>query len=78
MLRHRLPISHRESENVSQNSAEASVRPDWVKDAQNASSSGSLVVVTRSDGTTAGFHMSRTSLVEQASRDRLQMANTGI
>lgn len=57
--------------------AQNSARPAWVKDAHNAaSSSGSLVVVSRSDGSTAGFHMSKTSLVEQASRDRLEMAST--
>lgn len=40
-------------------------RPSWVKDAA-ASTSGSLVIVARTDGSEAGFRMSKTSLVEQA------------
>jgi hypothetical protein len=50
-------------------------RPEWVQGAESGPS-GSLVVVTRSDGRKTAYHMSNTSLVEEAARDN-EMATTG-
>jgi hypothetical protein len=50
-------------------------RPDWVRSTENGPS-GSVVVVTRSDGRTTAYDMPNTSLVEEAGRDR-DMASAG-
>lgn len=43
-------------------------RPAWVEDAED-SGAGSLILVKRTNGTTAGFRVPRTSLVEDAERE---------
>lgn len=45
------------------------VRPSWVKDAESGSSGSSLVVVNRTDGSVAGFRLSKVSLVSAAGRE---------
>jgi hypothetical protein len=45
------------------------VRPSWVKDAESGSSGSSLVVVNRTDGSVAGFRLSKVALVSAAERE---------
>lgn len=64
LLRAALAIVRKE-DTVAKKKTARRQRPSWVTDAQRVSS-GSLLVISRTDGTTAGFRVPKSSLREQA------------